>query len=300
MEGSWPNLFLVGAPRCATTSLFAYLSAHPDVFGAGEKEPHFYDRDVMGPGGLTRAEYAALFAGATSERWLLEASALYLYSQDAPAAIDRESPGAHILVALRDPVELVASWHALMLASGSEIIADLGEAIAAEPRRRLGLDVPANTLPSLLLYTELGRFARHVDRWRGVFGGDRVHLVLRDELESDPRATCARLLDALALEHVDGLEVPHLNPARRTNGAAVLAALNRPGAVRSVLRAVLPHPVRRYAWHRVTHALTPVGERPPVDPALRGELEPLFAGELELLASSQGRGLAWRASDSTA
>lgn len=37
-----PNLFIVGAPHAGTTSLFAYLSAHPDVFPARVKEPFFF------------------------------------------------------------------------------------------------------------------------------------------------------------------------------------------------------------------------------------------------------------------
>ncbi len=277
MRAPWPNLFLVGAPRCGTTSLFTYLAAHPGVFGPSEKEPHYYDRDVLGPGGMSEDAYAALFAGSETERWRLDASALYLYSPGAPAAIARDAPGAHVVVSLRDPVELVASWHKLLVASGAETILDLVAAIDAEPDRREGRRVPPNVAPALLLYTEIGGFAAHVARWREAFGDERVHVVRLETLDE----TCAGLVRALGLEPV-GQELPHLNPARRTMGAAAL--LNRSSPLRSVARMLLPQGARRAVWHRVNRALTPTGERDPVDPALRGRLESQFAAELDLLA----------------
>lgn len=40
--GPWPNLFVVGAPKAGTTSLWHYLRQHPDVFMSALKEPHFF------------------------------------------------------------------------------------------------------------------------------------------------------------------------------------------------------------------------------------------------------------------
>ncbi len=265
MRGPWPNLFLVGAPRCGTTSLFTYLAAHPDVFGPAEKEPHYYDRDVVGPGGMDEDEYAALFAASESKRWRIDASALYLYSPGAPTAIARDAPDAHIVIAVRDPVELVASWHRLLVASGAERHADLAAALGAggEP----------------LPYTEIGAFAKHVARWRDVFG-DRVHVVRLETLD----ATCVQLVRSLGLEPVEGQELPHLNPARRTMGVAAL--INRPTPLRAAARVLLPQRARRAVWHRVNRALTPPAEREPVDPELRSLLERIFPAERELLAST--------------
>ena len=278
-----PNLFLVGAPRCGTTSLFSYLAEHPDVFGPAEKEPHFYDRDLLGPGGMTESEYEALFAGATRERWRIDASTLYLYSAAAPAAIKQDVPDAHILVALRDPVEFVASWHNLLVASGTETILDLGAALDAEPARRDGLSLPTNVAPLLLSYTELGRFTKYINRWEEAFGPERVHIVLLEDLEVDPASTGTRLLRLLGVDPSGAHSFPHLNPARRTFGAAVLAPLNRPSVLRNVARTVVPRPIRRYAWHRVTRALTPHGPRPPGPTAVRERLEAHFAAERELI-----------------
>src|SRR5215210_1669165 len=37
-----PNLFIVGAAKCGTTSLYEYLNEHPDIYMCPVKEPHFF------------------------------------------------------------------------------------------------------------------------------------------------------------------------------------------------------------------------------------------------------------------
>ena len=36
-----PNTYIIGAPKCGTTSLVAYLKSHPDIFIPDIKEPFF-------------------------------------------------------------------------------------------------------------------------------------------------------------------------------------------------------------------------------------------------------------------
>jgi hypothetical protein len=36
-----PNFFIIGAPKCGTTSFWTWLSSHPNIFVTPEKEPHF-------------------------------------------------------------------------------------------------------------------------------------------------------------------------------------------------------------------------------------------------------------------
>ena len=43
-----PNFFIVGAPKCGTTSMHEYLQRHPDVYMPFFKEPHFFGSDLEG------------------------------------------------------------------------------------------------------------------------------------------------------------------------------------------------------------------------------------------------------------
>ena len=40
-----PNFFILGAPKCGTTSVAAWLSEHQEVYMSPTKEPHFFNTD---------------------------------------------------------------------------------------------------------------------------------------------------------------------------------------------------------------------------------------------------------------
>ena len=70
-----PNFFLVGAPRCGTTSMYSYLSAHPEIFMSKKKEPHFFGQDLYDPSHIrSEVEYLALFDDAKEAKIVGEAS----------------------------------------------------------------------------------------------------------------------------------------------------------------------------------------------------------------------------------
>jgi len=37
-----PNLFVLGAPKCGTTSLVHWLGQHSEIFFSPKKEPHYF------------------------------------------------------------------------------------------------------------------------------------------------------------------------------------------------------------------------------------------------------------------
>ena len=84
-----PNLFIVGAPKCGTTSLYNYLKWHPEVFMPDKKEPHPVHVGQRAVHGLTEDQYLELFAPARSEKRIGEGSTWYIYSDasgTSPAA----------------------------------------------------------------------------------------------------------------------------------------------------------------------------------------------------------------------
>jgi hypothetical protein len=74
-----PNFFILGAPKCGTTSLAAWLAAHPAVYMSPLKEPAYFAADLKvdrpGP-----QEYRALFSAAGDIHLAVgEASTCYLH-----------------------------------------------------------------------------------------------------------------------------------------------------------------------------------------------------------------------------
>src|SRR4051812_16580249 len=86
---SRPNLFIVGAPKAATTSLYDYLSGHPEVFMCPTKEPLYFCPDVRSGRNVNRLEhprdearYLEMYADAGNAKRLGEATTRYLVSRE--------------------------------------------------------------------------------------------------------------------------------------------------------------------------------------------------------------------------
>ena len=196
-----PDFFLIGAPRSGTGSLTGMLAAHPQVFMA-RKELHFFGTDLgyhRVP--MTRERYLSHFeARPSSATQAGDASAWTFFSESAPREIATHIPNARILVALRSPAEMIHSIHGLLHYTCQEDIADFDRAIRAEPDRVAGRGIPEPSRPSMALhYTALGRYHTHLRRWIDAFG-ERVHVVLLDDLKADAEAVGARLATFLELD----------------------------------------------------------------------------------------------------
>src|SRR5215212_10736723 len=67
-----PTFFIVGAAKSGTTSLYHYLSQHPDIYMSPNKEPHWFSRIPYVPDRgshpvYSEEEYLELFKGRTKE-----------------------------------------------------------------------------------------------------------------------------------------------------------------------------------------------------------------------------------------
>ncbi len=128
-----PNLFIIGAAKCATSSVHSYLAEHPDIFMSYLKEPGYFvepedrqyrKRPFVRPEGteyrLYRNDmesYLGLFAEAGCAKIIGESSTGYtqLPKQEGVAKrIHDFNPQARLIYLMRDPVERTIShywWH---------------------------------------------------------------------------------------------------------------------------------------------------------------------------------------------
>lgn len=115
---NFPNLLIVGAAKSGTTSLYNYLSKHPDIFMSVNKEPHFLINKEIGstriPNGINDLEeYTQLFINGSSFKYRGEASAMYLQFPDISIKNIRKylSPKTKILIMLRNPIDRAFSGY---------------------------------------------------------------------------------------------------------------------------------------------------------------------------------------------
>lgn len=294
-----PDFFIVGAPKCGTTALDSYLKVHPHIYMA-RKELHFFGSDLaFSPRrrGVTEDEYLKQFrrAPATARR-LGEASVSYLYSENAPSEIEAFSPGAKIIIMLRNPVDMIYSLHSQLLYGGDETISDFQEALDAEPGRRRGLNIPAKTLyPPGLLYRDVGRYVHRVEHYLSFFGRDRVQIIVFDDFKSDTAATYAETLRFLGVADDFAPNFRVVNGNKRARNRTIQNVLTGRSAsfVNRWAKTVLPAKLRRRTSDALMQINARESRRPSMHPELRRRLDLEFTPEVERLSMLLDRDLTY-------
>jgi hypothetical protein len=111
VEAGATYAIIAGSNKCGTTSLFRYLSDHPDVRATRVKELLFWKTPPTGPREAVLSEYESQFIRAKREaRVRLEGTPNYLYLADSVAAVMRNAlPDARLIFLIRDPAQRLAS-----------------------------------------------------------------------------------------------------------------------------------------------------------------------------------------------
>jgi Sulfotransferase family len=289
-SGAWPNLFLVGAAKAGTTSLYRELARHPAIYMSPMKEPHFFsqihpapDRKGFFPHVADEDEYLALFDGATTEELLGEASTSYLWDRQAAARIKRAVPEARILIMLRDPVDRAYSQYWNDVREGIERRSFLDALLDEQRSGPGGWGVSS-------LNIDCGRYADQVQRYLDRFGA-RVHVLFFEDFVRDEVSTIADVHSFLGVRSVPaGAARRRMNPAslpRNRLSAALLAS----GKLRRVVRSTVPRSLRSRLRVGLLQRATP----PPMDPAARALLTEIFRPEVGRLAELLGRHVPWEA-----
>jgi len=300
--------FIVGAPRCGTTTLAGFLQQHPEVCFSAVKEPHFFSRDELD--GLSEEqlerlvdeEYLERFFGQCSgtEKLRAEGSVTYLYTPERMALILNLWPDAKFVISLRDPLAMLPSLHQRLLVTGDENITDFGKAWAKIEDRAGGKSIPRSAIDARFLrYDEAGALGRHVERFLAAVGRKRCHILLFDDLASDPEGTYRKLCNFLGLDPWPGTKFG----ARRINKTFRIGWLQRllkrpPKAVRTVLAGEKFRQREKNLDAGEGHAITAVfavrkrllnwnkvpAKRQPLDPGLRQQIIDRMRDDVILLS----------------
>lgn len=210
-----PNLFLVGAPKCGTTSVHAYLSQHPNVFFSSHKEPHYFSHDLKwryrGTQYGSENEYLEIFKGAGGKKWVGEASVWYLYSRVAAAEIAKFDANARIICMLRHPVDMMHSLYRFCHTRLAEPCDDFGTALAREETRQLNGPPKSFFLPDAAYYRTVATFSVQVENLLSHFPREHIHFCLFDDLRVDPGATCEAIFRFLDVDPTVTIDVTPKN-----------------------------------------------------------------------------------------
>jgi hypothetical protein len=310
-EQRLPDFFIVGHAKCGTTALYQMLRGHPQIYMPENKEPRFFapelwsrfrDRASIEAKRLhTLDGYLALFAAASPEQRVGEATTAYLRSSSAASRIAQAQPSARIIAILREPASFLRSFHLQLVKSNVETQRDLRKAMALEEARRHGERIPRGChTPATLLYSDHVRYVEQLRRFRAVFPPEQVLVLIYDDFRRDNEATMSQVLRFLEVDGtppIESIETKRVKAVRSLQlhqlAGGVRVARRNPAAAGRLSRtvnALTPPPLRsdafRSVWRRVVYA----APRPP-DEELMLELRRRFKGEVVALSDYLGRDL---------
>jgi Sulfotransferase domain len=287
-----PNFFILGAPKCGTTSLAVWLSEHPQIY-MPQKEPHFFNTDHRRF--LNSLEgYERLFAGANARhRAVGEASVWYLSSASAVKNILDYAPDAKFIVMLRNPVDMAPSLHEEQVFTGREDVADFAKAWNLRDARRAGCSLPTMVWdPKLVQYDDLCSLGAQVERLLETVPRERVKFLLLEDVARDSGASYRSVLEFLGVDddHRQDFETYNQAKTRRWQSLVTVAwAVSSAKATLGIERGL-------GLWKRIDAMNRVERLRPPIGDDMKQVLRDYFATDVALLQNLIGRDLSqWHA-----
>lgn len=202
-----PDFLLVGVMKGGTTSLFRYLSQHPDVLPPFRKEIKYFDCNYFKGNAWYRAHFPLRTKFRDGSKLTGEATPYYIYHPTAHERVASALPQAKIIIILRNPIERAYSHYQHMWRVGREPLS-FEDAIAAESQRLAGEAEKVTADPRYptfmhLQYSYLGRgeYLAQIQRWHSVYPKERVLILRSEDLYREPASTMEQAQDFLALKH---------------------------------------------------------------------------------------------------
>ena len=277
--------------------MYYYLKQHPQIYmPEHHKEPHYFVEDfpsIRFKHGLDA--YLGLFAGASNEPRVGEATTWYLYSKVAASEIKAFEPKAQIIIMLRNPVDLMYSLHNQWIFSGNEDAEDFYQALSLEDRRKKGESLPKKCFfPQGLFYKEVVRFGDQVKRYLNVFGDENVHVIIFEDFKARTDKIFREVIRFLGVDDNYTPDFDIINVSKR----AYLSSINRflfsadPTArVTRMIKRIVGSQARQKIRKKIIKLNTYAYERKPLNAALKSDLLREFEPEIMLLSEIIGRDL---------
>jgi Sulfotransferase domain len=181
---SLPNLIVIGAQKCGTTSLHYYLDRHPEIAMSRAKELNFFVESGSWGKGLDW--YAAQFDATAPVRG--ESSPAYTnhpYHSGVPARLHSVLPNAKLVFLVRDPIERIVSQYLHDFSVGKEdrpIEEALADGLATHP------------------YVARSRYFMQLEQYLPFFEPARILVLTQEELLAERVRTIRKVLDFLDVD----------------------------------------------------------------------------------------------------
>lgn len=283
----WPNFFIVGAPRCGTTSIYEILRNVKGIYMSTIKEPNYFCVKVISDDHSQRPirnkkKYLELFWKVKNEVAVGESSPDYLRDPESANLIHQVSPNARIIAILRDPIERVYS-HWLMSNRLNEVKLSFHDELKKSLKNQL-LDIQKlDWRFGASLYSE------DLKRYLDVFETNQVKTLIFEEFVRDVKGTINDILKFLKVNS----KIPDSLPLQNQYGVPrdkISEFILHNLTIKKIATRIIPKSARtNFGRNFLTKNAT--------KPKILGEdvilLRELYSNDVEKLQSILGRTLSW-------
>ncbi len=197
MAARKPNFFIVGAPKCGTTSLAAWLDSHPEACVSRPKEPHFFS-PTLKETFKTLRDYESCFAHAQPHHKAIgEASTHTFYFADAIQKILDYQKQAKFIICLRNPVEMAVSLHNEFVFQGEQVIP--GFLSAWSSRKEIFPRFLDRSYESKESYRYLCAIGTHFTVLKKIVPEDKLLVLLLDDLIANEAQELSKVTEFLEI-----------------------------------------------------------------------------------------------------
>lgn len=289
------NAVLIGAQKAGTTSIYAWLSQHPEILAPDWAKDNYalFVNDEL----YARIEeaYAKILSERTAERLVLTSNVNYLFHPVAAERIVQFDPLMKVICILRNPVDRAFSAYQYARERDMES-RSFDEAIREELQK--GAESYATTWErAQKSYVDHGRYAAQIENFYRRFPPEQIFVRLYDDLRSDSDRFLRELFAFLGVDVNIRLDLSPRNVTRGGSRSKVLnrllysRSLRQPGVL-GRLRKAIPYSVR-YRFRKALIALNAkqAGQRDAMRPETRKLLLSVFAEDILRLQGLIGRDL---------
>jgi hypothetical protein len=284
--GALPNLLIVGAMKCGTTSLHRYLDLHPDITMSSPKELRFFDdpawRDRIDwykrhfqPGAAVTGESTVYY---TAYPWI----------PDVPQRVHELVPNARLIYLVGDPLKrLEAQW-----VEWCTIEADRSPEMLGKWARLPFSEVLADYDHPRHPVVCPSRYATQLEQYLALFPKAQVMVVDQDELKHSRVETLQAVFRFLGVddgfvsaEFADELNTHEEKSRAWSSYSLVRRTLLACGANR------IPSSTRGWIGQRLRSVLSRPVAKPTIDASVRPGLTEHLREEAERLRELTGKAL---------
>ena len=199
-----PNLLIVGAAKCGTTSLHNYLKQHSDIFMTEHKEPHFLINSEIGEDRVHKAvtsleEYKKMFKTEGKYRYKGESSVMYLAFPEFSIKNIKKylDPDVKVIIMLRNPIEraFAGYLHNLRYNPSEDLSFEDAFDKSEERYHQVGNMTPDTR------YLHVGNYHSQVESFMTMFN-DNVLVILYDDYVNNINLCLSNIFNFLSIDKI--------------------------------------------------------------------------------------------------